>query len=103
MGELRECPFCGGEAHKRVEFPCDEDGLEMNLYIVGCENCDIEFSFLWNEEYAIEAWNTRKPMETVVAELEKYMDDARMWDEDDFYDGKEMAYEHAIEIVRGKE
>jgi Lar family restriction alleviation protein len=100
MANLKPCPFCGGEAHKRVEFPCDEDGLEMNLYIVGCENCDIEFSFLWNEEYAIEAWNTRKPMETVVAELEErkgtYFDGLPC-------EGTMIKINEAISIVRGKE
>ena len=57
--ELKPCPFCGGEAHKRIAFPVDEDGMEMNMYIVGCKTCGIEFSWLWNEECAIELWNTR--------------------------------------------
>jgi hypothetical protein len=47
--------------------------------------------------------STAYDVEAVVAELEKHMDDARMWDEDDFYDGKARAYEYAISIVRGKE
>ena len=46
---------------------------------------------------------TAYDVEAVVAEMEKHMDDARMWDEDDFYDGKARAYECAISIVRGKE
>lgn len=57
--KLKPCPFCGGEAHKRIAFPVDEDGLEMNMYIVGCKFCGIEFSWLWNEECAVELWNTR--------------------------------------------
>lgn len=65
MGEtkLKPCPFCGGKAHKRIVFPVDADGMEMNMYIVGCETCDISFSFLWDEECAIELWNTRKPID----------------------------------------
>jgi len=69
--KLLPCPFCGGEAHKRIAFPCDPDGLEMNLHIVGCKTCDIEFSWLWDEEVAIELWNTRKPMDRIVEELEQ--------------------------------
>ena len=57
--ELKPCPFCGGKAHKRIAFPVDEDGLEMNMYIVGCTFCNIEFSWLWDEKCAIELWNTR--------------------------------------------
>lgn len=69
--KLKPCPFCGGEAHKRLAFPVDADGMEMNMYIVGCEHCDIQFSFLWDEECAAELWNTRKPIDDILAELEK--------------------------------
>lgn len=70
--KLLPCPFCGGKAHKRIAFPCDADGMEMNLYIVGCDTCDIQFSWLWDEEVAMELWNTRKPMDRIVEELEEY-------------------------------
>ena len=69
--KLKPCPFCGGEAHKRIAFPQDADGLEMNMYIVGCKTCDIEFSWLWDEEIAVELWNTRKPIDDIVERLEK--------------------------------
>jgi Lar family restriction alleviation protein len=59
MTDLKPCPFCGGEAYQKTAFPHDEDGLEMNLYIVGCKICDIEFSWLWDKEVAIRLWNTR--------------------------------------------
>lgn len=68
--ELKPCPFCGGKAHKRIAFPIDADGMEVNMYIVGCEACDIEFYGPWDEEAVIEQWNTRKPMDNIVAELE---------------------------------
>ena len=67
---LKRCPFCGGEAYKKTTFPCDRDGMEVNMYIVGCEVCDIEFRVLWNEERAIELWNTRKPMEKILKRVE---------------------------------
>ena len=65
MAELKKCPFCGGEAHERTAYPVDESGLEMNMYIVGCKNCDIEFSWLWNKECAVELWNNR-PTESEI-------------------------------------
>lgn len=70
--KLKPCPFCGGEAHKRIAFPVDSDGMEMNMYIVECENCDIGFSRLWDEEEVIEAWNTRKPMEELEKDYKNY-------------------------------
>ena len=65
--KLKPCPFCGGEAHKRIAFPFDPDGMEMNMYIVGCKTCDIEFSRLWDEDRAIELWNNR-PVEDRIRE-----------------------------------
>ena len=56
---LKACPFCGGKAAKRITFPVDEDGVELTEYIVGCPDCGIEFSWLWDEECAAELWNTR--------------------------------------------
>lgn len=110
MADLKPCPFCGGEAYSKTAFPCDADGLEMNLYIVGCKNCDIEFSRLWNEEAVIEAWNTRKPEEAVVTELEeKILDSSSAHAEAiigmcgasaNFYAGEMEAYKETIEIVR---
>ena len=71
MAELRKCPFCGGEAevvkaHSNAsEFP----------YVVVCKNdlCNASVGrFSASREKAIEAWNTRKPIEAVVAELEAF-------------------------------
>ena len=63
--KLKPCPFCGGEAYKRIAFPVDPDGMEMNMYIVGCKTCDIEFSWLWDEECVMELWNNR-PIENEI-------------------------------------
>lgn len=113
MADLKPCPFCGGEAYQKTAYPCDPDGLELNLYIVGCKNCDIEFSRLWNEKAVIEAWNTRKPMEAMVAELEKekeiHTEHFRISLYKDYPEIKQMyekvclVIDKAISIVRGKE
>lgn len=71
--DLMPCPFCGGKAHKRIAFPIDADGMEVNMYIVGCEACDIEFYGPWDEEAVIEQWNTRKPMDEGIEKLKEEM------------------------------
>ena len=101
--KLLPCPFCGGEAHKRIAFPVDADGMEMNMYIVGCETCDIEFSWLWDEDVVIELWNTRKPMDRIVEQLEEHKKESHddylgLGCDDDF--GAMCAYSHAIDIVK---
>ena len=65
MADLKPCPFCGGEAYS--------DKIGKPLFTIRCTNidCYAEISKVSYEE-AINAWNTRKPMEAVVAELEKY-------------------------------
>ena len=61
--ELKPCPFCGGQARKKETYLVAEDGPKVKLYTVGCENCVIEFSCLYDESVAIKLWNTRKPMD----------------------------------------
>ena len=71
-----------------------------------------------NVERATNAWNTRKPMEAVVAELEVEKErhekdrtywsehswkDSLMYNECDMSDRKADCFDTAISIVRGKE
>lgn len=111
MADLKPCPFCGGEAEivkahsNTTEYP----------YVVVCKNdlCNASVGkFSTSREKAIEAWNTRKPMEAVVAELEKEYDladkeKARCMRENllqyDEAKGYARGIDTAIEIVRGKE
>ncbi len=82
MADLKPCPFCAS----------------IGQYSTSKEN-------------AVRAWNTRKPIEAVVAELEKQVEqyDRRAEEHKDYEDyharywAKKCSYEHAIEIVRGKE
>lgn len=106
MADLLKCPFCGGEAEvvkahsNTTEFP----------YVVVCKNdlCNASVGrFSASREKAIEAWNTRKPEEAVVAELEKQAKQYRRRSEEhkeydaynELFSGKALSYEHAIEIV----
>ena len=68
---LRECPFCGGEVYVSRE---DCYGNIDDNYLVHCDECGLQFGFInqfESEEEAIKAWNTRKPMDRIVEQLEE--------------------------------
>ena len=68
MGDtkLKSCPFCGGEAEvikRESEYPY--------VHGVWCKGCRCRTSFEKSREEAIEAWNTRRPMERIVEQLKE--------------------------------
>ena len=69
---LKPCPFCGGEAIVETE----KIGKEQLLYAVGCSDreCVSQGRYYTTVESAINAWNTRKPVENVIERLEKEME-----------------------------
>lgn len=102
MAELRNCPFCGGKA-SIVTYQGSK-----RIFYIECKDCNALMGnprimisgmkgklYFENEAELIEAWNTRKPMEAVVAELEK----------ESFEDscGRAILLSDAEMIVRGKE
>ena len=107
MADLRKCPFCGGKAKV-----CDDIEYTVGGYWVECKDCHIQTpSKIKGKEAVINYWNTRKPMEAVVAELEKkseeYNEKADRYSvhEDYFmrYLSIAKGIDTAISIVRGKE
>ena len=53
MEELRECPFCGGEARiNRVQDICPN-------YVIRCWECRASTKWFRDKKQAIEQWNTR--------------------------------------------
>ena len=90
MADLRKCPFCGGKAKV-----CDDIEYTVGGYWVECKDCHIQTpSKIKGKEAVINYWNTRKPMEAVVAELEELAD----------YNGNAyLDCADVLEIVRGKE
>ena len=66
--KLKPCPFCGGSGI-RIE-PVNK--WRKSLF---CQNCHAKF-IGESEEKLIEKWNTRKPMERIVEQLEELRDKA---------------------------
>lgn len=98
MSELKICPFC---EEKYVLYLNTDAG---GLYYVLCDNCGIESHNYKTEKDAIEAWNTRKPVERALERLEKasywtpstYDSDGYCNDDSD----KVVSLEDAIEIIK---
>ena len=92
MNELKKCPFCGGEAKTSRVF---------GRAGVVCMECDANIRMYLDAsmEEAIQAWNTRKPVEDVVEALEEertYEDVSN----DEMSCGAFNAYTNAIKIVK---
>lgn len=72
--KLLNCPFCGGEAEIRVIKPHKHYLVDMPVYgggaFIECTECTCAMS-AETEVEAIERWNTRKPMDRIVEQLEK--------------------------------
>lgn len=93
---LKPCPFCGEElitiangqyySHKR-----EQDKEKQCFGAVWCFEVD-------DEEF-IKLWNTRKPIDKVLKQLQSYKDDIRQWN-DTYTSGQISAYDRAINIVK---
>ena len=59
--KLLPCPFCGGEAY----FPT------ITKTFIVCKSCGFETEYTEDTEWLVNTWNTRKPIEKAVKELEE--------------------------------
>lgn len=93
--KLKPCPFCGGEAMLNYF-----GSRPISYYQISCSECGCRQASSIHKESVINTWNTRKPIDRIVEQLEEQMNDAKnLWDDDEYYTGKANAYEHSIEIV----
>lgn len=98
--KLRECPFCGGEAEKYAK---EIKGIK--ILTVTCKRCGASGQLFQSkkprikdeENPAIKAWNTRKPMDRIVEQLEERLPSLICGDG---YDAKGRM-ETIIAIVKG--
>ena len=103
QAKLLNCPFCGGEA-ELMKGLCELDNYVM------CLDCRGKTKFYNTKESAIKAWNTRKPMERIVEQLEEEHAKEMIFGfnniNDPFAkacsDNEACAYAKAIEIVKGE-
>ena len=65
MADLKPCPFCGGRADWW------ETESDTHRFQIVCVECFCGTDECVSEEVALKRWNTRKPMEAVVAELDE--------------------------------
>ena len=59
--KLKSCPFCGSEAGI-ITFP-------TRMTVIKCPSCGIQTRVHPNLNVAIESWNTRKPIENAIEEI----------------------------------
>ena len=74
MNELKPCPFCGGEA--RVNERYRSGTANRKMYWISCSACGISQQHDNTSGYryqskAIDRWNTRKPIDKVIEQLEE--------------------------------
>lgn len=99
--ELKPCPFCDGEAYINYETMTDEQRIYWAQIL--CKKCHCRSAGNWSNSYAnaekkeIEAWNTRKPMESIVAQLKEYKENCCANDYPWHY---ESVLDDAIKIVQ---
>ena len=98
--KLKPCPFCGGEAKYM-----DIRDIVVSKFVT-CTKCGIETKRNYlRRSYAIQAWNTRKPMDAIVEAL----NDAGNQRVENAFGGREeweaLAYRQgtrkAIELMKG--
>lgn len=99
--ELEPCPFCGGEA-----TTSHGSNAAGQFFFVSCEECGCRtrdfYKWFDSENYeikAVEAWNTRKPIDEIVEQLEELRKPIPNDYGEDI--GGYLDFDKAIKIVRG--
>jgi Lar family restriction alleviation protein len=98
--KLLSCPFCGGKAFVDTHKFWDVEAKDFTVktYGVRCYECQAgTMQYFRTEEDAIKQWNTRKPMERIVEQLE-----SNKWDIHDWRDRwRNEIIDECIGVVKG--
>ena len=97
--ELKPCPFCGGEATTSHGF-----NTAGQYFFISCEECGCRtrdfYKWYDGENYeikAVEAWNTRKPIDEIVEQLENL----KQHENENHAYATVWGIQQSIEIVKG--
>lgn len=63
--ELKPCPFCGGEARF----------ADVTGHWLICKECLCETQYYNNPADAVKAWNTRKPIQDLMEQIDEEVED----------------------------
>jgi len=87
MADLKKCPFCGGEA----DFIIDTRTIKCKC----CGGAFICTNPLISTLEVAEAWNTRKPMERIIEQIEEELREST-----ELYKVEEVSYRKGVRFVR---
>lgn len=69
--KLLPCPFCGGKARISCDTEATRDSEgRLWAYTIVCDSCCATSGLSYSPERAKKAWNTRKPIDDMVEQLE---------------------------------
>lgn len=91
MDDLKKCPFCGGEASL---CNCAVMQNDKWMWSIECAKCGVIID-RENKNDVIEAWNTRKPMEKIIEQIEEELREST-----ELYKAEEVVYRKGIRFVR---
>lgn len=76
MVQLRECPFCGGDALESVVYRDEPDGLHAVGVAVWCVACGASTETCGTKTEAVAAWNSRSVEDALRAERDAALAEA---------------------------
>lgn len=100
--KLLPCPFCGGEARISCDTEATRDSQgRLWAFTIVCDSCCATSGLCYSVDMATKSWNTRKPMERIVEQLEEKSNSIPIQYENNYEQGYTNGIDYAIDIVKG--